>query len=376
MMSDISIRRISSRRPTASAFAAFLLLGLAIPLAALVVSSGAAANLNSVQVTIQTSEALPYQYTLAAYNTTGYQVASFNGNYPEAGFGLPSGTYLITASAYYQESSPCYLCAQPAGANGSLTPIRYFQPTSEYGYAVVDLTGPAQITIGTKNETSFSPVDMPVHVSFFNGTAAAGAYVSAYVVGMDYGYGQGWVSSGQTGSDGNFTLVMPDAPLEVNAYLSVPIQLPKGVTTVPVEIGGQEVNVTVNWQPDQVELYGQALILPPQSGADVTLQYRQSQYPIYYTNGQGSSQGVSTVTVTTTMASAQQAAPSGQSSRIAPFSPTVAQLSSPSQAQANPGPDPATIALVALGTGAGAVAIVAAAMVMGRRKRGAQSARL
>ena len=260
--------------------------------------------------------------------------------------------------------------------NGTSIPIRYEPPASEYGYAVVKVAGPVQMTIATKNDSSFPLVDMPVHVSFFNGTAAAGAYVSAYVVGMGYGYNQKWASSGQTGSDGSFTLVMPDAPLQVTAYLSVPVQLPRNVTTVPVVIGGQTVNVTVYWQPSQVELFGQALILPPQKGADITLQVRQFPYNIYYSTPPYVQGGVATtVTVTSTMGGvAQQAAPSGQSSNISPFSPTDAQLSSPSQGSTS-GLDPVMVVVFALGAGAAAVVVVAVALVMGRKKRAIQSAR-
>lgn len=374
-----------------------LLIALSIPAVALVVSSGATAALNSVQVTIQTTKDLPYQYTLAAYNTSGYQVANFEGSYPEAAFGLPSGTYLITASANYQQYNVCYLCPLEAGANASAPPvssvssgssvssvaipIRFYPPAYEYGFAVVQVTGSSQITIITKNSTEFPLVKIPVHVAFFNGTAAAGASVSASVVGMEYGYGQNWVSYGQTGSDGNATLMMPAAPVEVNAYLSVPIKLPPGTGTVPVNVGGQDVNVTVYWQPYQVELVGQALVLPPQTGADITLKVQQFPYPIpipvtpYASSGAVQS-GVTTVTVTSTPAgSSQQAAPSSQSGSIAPFSPTSSQLSSPSQAVQTPVSNPSFVLPLAVVAGIIAVVAVVAAMTMGRRKRAVQSAR-
>ena len=368
---------------SASVLIALLLIGVSFPVAALAVSSGASTPLNSVQVTIQTTKDVPYQYTLTAYNTSGYQVANFYGNYPEAGFGLPSGTYLITASAYYQQYSVCYLCPLKAGANASATsvaiPIRYFPPDSEYGFAVVKVTGASQITIDTKNSTDLPLVKLPVHVAFFNGTAAIGASVSAYVVGMQYGYAQNWVSYGQTGSDGNVTLMMPAAPVEVNAYLSIPIQLPKGVGTVPVDVGGQKVNVTVYWQPAQVELSGQALILPPQSGAEITLKVQQYPYPIpvpVYSSG-SVQEGATTVTVTSTSMepSQQGAASSAQPSRIAPFTPASSQLSSPSQAAAAPTSDPLVVLPLALGAGAVAAVALIAAMILGKKKQAVQSAR-
>lgn len=360
----------------APALIAVLLLGLSIPAAALVATSGAAAALDSVQVAIQTTKDLPYQYTVTAYNTSGYQVASFNGNYPEAGFGLPSGTYLITASAYYQQNyPPCYPCPLGAGVNSTAIPIRFNPPASEYGYAVEKITGSTQITVDTQNDSSFPLVSMPVHVSFFNGTAAAGASVSAYVVGVGYGYGDNWVSYGQTGQDGNFTLVMPDAPVQVSAYLSVPVQLPKGEATVPVEIGGQTVNVTVYWQPYQVQLAGQALILPPQRGADITLKVQQYPSPAYFGSPGTVQSGVTTVTVTSTSSPAAQAAPSALSGKISPFSPTSAQLSAPAEAAPGPSLGPATMLIFAVGAGVVAMAVFVAAMVSGRKKQTVQSAR-
>ena len=359
-----------------SAVSAILLLGLSVPALALVSSSGAAAALNSVQVTILTTANLPYQYTLTAYNTSGYQVADFYGSYPEAAFGLPSGTYLITASAYYQASSSCNPCLLGAGANGTSMPIIYKSPSSEYGYAVVKVTAPVQMTIATENDTGLPVVDVPVHVAFFNGTAAGGAYVSAYVVGMSYGYNQRWVTGGQTGSDGNFTLVMPDQPIQVTAYLSLPVALPKNVTTVPVEVGGQKVNVTVYWQPMQVGLVGQALILPPQKGADITLKVQQYPYPVYFSGPGPIQDGVAAVTVTSTATGAsQQASPSAQPSMISPFHPTPEQLSSSAQAAPTPASNPTAMLPAILGAGAVAVAALVAAMVLVWRKHAPQSAR-
>ena len=358
-----------------------LVLGLSIPAVALVTSAGASPALNSVDVTIQTTRALPYQYTLTAYNTSGYQVANFYGNYPEGAFGLPSGTYLITASVYYQQSYVCNLCPLEKGAvNGSASsiPIRYVPPYSEYGYAVEKLTGPAQITIVTSNSTQTSLVKLPIHVQFFNGTSASGAYVSAYVVGSNYAYPQNWVSYGQTGSDGNFTLLMPNAPIEVSAYLSYPINLPKNVSTIPVVVAGQKVNVTVYWQPSSVNLSGQALILPPEKGADITLQVQLSYpYPVY-SAGQGATGSGGVTTVTTTVATAtatpQQGA-STQPSRIAPFNPSSAQISSPGQQVTSTAPGFSAIEGLIIGLGAAAIVGVGAMLVLVKRKSTVQPAR-
>ncbi|HME19523.1 MAG TPA: hypothetical protein VKF15_07310 [Nitrososphaerales archaeon] len=377
-----------------------LLLGLSILAVTFATSAGAAASMNLVDVTIQTTQNLPYQYTLTAYNTSGYQVANFYGSFPEAAFALPSGTYLITASAYYQQNYGCNYCplAMKSG-NGSaaLMPIRYVPPYSEYGYAVEKLSGPAQITITTKNSTAAPLVNLPIHVTFANGTAAVGVDVYASVIGASYGYSPNWVTYGQTGSDGNFTLVVPEAPVQVSASISVPIQLPKNVSTVTVVVGGQKVNVTVYWQPNSVNLSGQTLVLPPQNGAAIILQVQQSNpFPIYYATSGVAHGGVSapqggvysaTTTYSATTAGGQQGASkqlvaSPQANRIPAFSPSNSQLS-PSGGQAAASPK-APAALFDLATVETLMAVVAAAAVIGvgvslvlsRRKQGIESARL
>ena len=359
-----------------------LLLCLSIPAVALVTSARASQSLNSVDVTIQTTRALPYQYSLTAYNTSGFQVANFYGSYPEAAFGLPSGTYLITASAYYQQNYVCNnLCPLETGAvngNASAIAIPYMPPYSEYGYAVVQLTGPEQITITTSNSTQSSLVSIPIHVQLLNGTAASGAYVSAYVVGGNYVDTQGWVSNGQTGSDGNFTLVMPNAPIQVSASLSYPINLPRNVSTVTVVIAGQKVNVTVYWQPNSVTLSGQALILPPEKGAEITLQVQQSYpYPVPYAGeGTASSGGVTTVTTTiaTTTAAPQQGS-TPQSNRIAPFSPSSEQISSPAQQSTPAASGFSAIEDLIIALGAAAIVGVGTMIMLIRRRSRLQSAR-
>lgn len=357
-----------------------LLLGLSIPAVAFVASAGASVSLNNVGVTIQTTRDLPFQYTLTAYNTSGYQVANFNGNYPQAAFGLPSGTYLITASAYYQQNYVCNMCPLEKGAmNGTSTsvPIGYFPPYSEYGYAVEKVNGPTQITIVTQNSTETSLVNLPVHVQFMNGTAASGAGVSAYVVGSNYAYSQDWVTYGQTGSDGNVTLVLPEAPVQVSASMSVPINLPKNVSTVTVEIGGQKVNVTVYWQPNYVNLFGQTLILPPQKGAVITLEFQQSYpYPVFY-GGAGTVNG-GTTTVTTIIGTTTAAPQQGsykQSDRISPFSSNNAQLSPSSQQTTGVASGLSTLELLVIVGGAVALVGVGTALFVSRRKQAAQSAR-
>jgi len=373
--------RLPNRIPKLGASTAMtiLLLSLVIPAAALVTAARPSASLDSLQVTVQTAANLPFQYSLTAYNTSGYQVASFTGNYPEAAFGLPDGAYLVTASAYYQQNYVCGVCALPAKSpsGATATPIRYIPPESEYGYAVVKLTGPAQITIATKNATQAPLVNIPVHVRFMNGTAAAGADVSGYVVGGNYLNSQQWVTYGQTGSDGSFTLLLPEAPIQVNAYISFPIQLPKNVSTVPVVVGGQKVNVTVYWQPSYVTLSGQALVLPPQMSADITLKVQPSSpYPIVYNSGGAPTAGAVTVTTTvgTTTAGAQQAGASQQSRNIAPFSPSGSQLSSVGQPTSGVSSGMASTELLVAITGAAVLIAGGFALLLSRRNR-VQSAR-
>jgi predicted transcriptional regulator len=73
---------------------------------------------DNVQVFIQTSHALPYSYTLTAYNTSGYQVAYYQSNYPAAAMELPDGTYLFTVSATYSPPFyPCNVCASGSGTS-------------------------------------------------------------------------------------------------------------------------------------------------------------------------------------------------------------------------------------------------------------------
>jgi len=375
-LKDRLSRKLAGLR--ASTVMAVLLLGLVIPAGALVASVGASVPLNSVQVTIQTSQDLPFQYTLTAYNTSGYQVAYFSGSFPEASFGVPAGTYLITALATSQQNY-CYPCPLGAAVNGSSSmPIKFVQPESEYGYAVVKVTGPLQITIATSNSTQAPGVNIPVHVQYVNGTAAVGAYVSGYVVGYNYAYSQDWVTYGQTGSDGNFTLVLPEVPVQISASMSIPIMLPQNISVVPVDVGGQKVNVTVYWQPNYVYLQGQALALPPHMSAEITLKVQTSSpYPIYYAKGGAAPGAVTSVTTTVagSAASGQSANAPSQLDRIAPFNPTAQQLSLSGQQAQVPSTGFGTIEYAVAGTAVAALAIIAAAVLMSRRNR-VESARL
>ena len=134
-MNDLVYKRIRFQSPQLRMPSALLLLllGLSIPAVALVTSAGASPALNSIDITVQTTRPLPYQYALTAYNTSGFQVASFYGSYPEAAFGLPAGTYLITASAYYQQTylcGPTPLAKDAANGTSSSLPIRCASPNA------------------------------------------------------------------------------------------------------------------------------------------------------------------------------------------------------------------------------------------------------
>jgi len=386
------------RRNARGAFSVLtiLLLGLSVLAVTFASSAGSTASLDLVDVTIQTTQSLPYQYTLTAYNTSGYQVANYYGNFPEAAFALPSGTYLITASADLQQNYVCDVCLY--AKSGAAMPIRFMPPYSEYGYAVEKVSGPVQVTIPTQNSTAAPLENVTIHVAFVNGTSAAGADVYGSVIGSSYGYSSNWTTYGQTGADGNTTLVLPAAPVQVTASISVPIQLPKSVSNVTVVVGGQKVNVTVYWQPSSVYLSGQALILPPQKGTSITLQAQQNNpYPIYYSQPGVPRLGVSypqggAYTTTTyaqsttvgtavgTVAGSNQAVASPQANRIPPFNPSSSQLS-PSNSQA-PAPAPATafdlatLEMLAAVVAAAAVIGVGASLVLSRRKPRIESARL
>lgn len=319
--------RSKETRVNAKAFC--LLASVLLVLSASGVGSVAAAapSLDLVQVTLQTAQSLPFQYTFTAYNTSGYQVAWYQSSYPGAAFQLPAGGYLITASAYYYNSTICTYCPLGAGsiAKGtagvaSILP-RYQNPYSEYGFVAATVGGASSLSIRTQNASAIPLTTLTIHVGYANGTAAARASVSGYVVGSYYVYTPKMVSYGETGKDGNVVLTMPQAPVDVSAYLSTPIVLPKNTTTVTVEVGGQKVNVTVYLQPSYLSLFGESLVLPPRSSAAVVLHYRPYNEPIYYyANG------------TPTVATAGGIAPSG--STVTPTQTTGAGAQSSSQVQA------------------------------------------
>jgi hypothetical protein len=223
-----------------------------------------------------------------------------------------------------------------------------------------------------------------VKVSFVNGTAAAGAWVSASVVGQWYywwGQDSGVVMSAQTDNNGLATLVIPVAPAVITAWDWVPVNLPKNETTAVVNVGGENVNVTVYWQPTYVGLSASTLLIPPANSANLTLKYQQPTY-WYLPMGVGyaqapSGQGGATIanqpSGVPTQVSQQQTA-STQTGQAQIYVPT--QIPSLQEQGSSPGPSaPAAAGGLGMAWVVAAVAVGAFAalgvtlVVLGRKQR-------
>ena len=284
-----------------AALMAVLIGGMA--LSSLPVAFATDISFNNVQVFVNTSYNAGYNFFFTAYNITGELVGSSQTPFPAAAFELPAGTYLLTVSAINQTYYGCYECVRAGDASGTQTTTNsngstgsggttpdknstviypvYRPPTSEYGYQVVHVSGPVSITIDTQNTTQFPTAQVSVKVSFANGTAAVGAWVSASVVGQWYywwGSDSAYQMSAQTGPDGTTLLVLPKAPAVISAWDWVKVNLPADQTTKPVDVGGQTVDVTVYWEPMYVGLAASELIIPPTNSVNLTLKYQPSNY--------------------------------------------------------------------------------------------------
>jgi hypothetical protein len=250
-----------------------LILGLAVLALGSLPLTGAA-SYDNVQIYIQTASDLPDYFTVSAFNMSGYLLASCQTQYPAASFELPDGQYIFTATAYYG-------AIQGSGVVPGLYTVPYcLAPVSEYGYAVEQIFDSTTLTVLTQNVTSFPTSTITVEVTYANGTAAEGVSVSASVLGSWYYWGYQsdvsmWVS---TGADGSATLVTPQAPVQINAWNWVPVDLPQNLTTIQVFVAGEEVNVTVYWQPMYVGLAGSALVVPPGNNASISLHVQQPNY--------------------------------------------------------------------------------------------------
>ena len=173
-----------AKRIRASSLILLSILGLAaLGAGGLYAMASSSVSLNNVQISIVTSSALPYNFEVSAYNTTGSLVSYTSTNYPGAAFELPSGSYLFTVTAYHYSNYPCSVCAYPAGYGNAATatqggtailyPIKY-GPSVEYGYSLQQVNGPASFTIDTQNATNIPTTQVTVKVTFANGTAAPG----------------------------------------------------------------------------------------------------------------------------------------------------------------------------------------------------------
>jgi hypothetical protein len=382
---DSKEHKLAARAALLGAVALFVISAL---------SSGAVfgAGYNDVQVFATTTADLSYSFTFTAYNLTGSMVASYQSSFPAAAFELPSGEYLFTVSAVHQQIyPPCIeICPLEAGAGAttgvttgtgkpaSLPAILYRPPSSEYGYTLASVSSSQTLNINLMNVTQFPTSKVTVKVSYVNGTAAEGASVSASVVGQYY-YWWGQNSNlsmwGQTDSNGMVTLVLPQAPAVVTAWKWVPVILPAANRTITTNVGGQEVNITVYWQPTYVGLSASGLVIPPANSVDLTLKYQQPNYWLIpagteYAGAQGGPSGATVSNQpTATPAIAAQPAQSGtgQQSPQQYYLPSqIPQLQSGSgTTEASSGPP---LELLALTGVVGAVLGVAFTAVFLRRK--------
>jgi hypothetical protein len=374
---------------------ALLLVGLAF--ASIPVAFAASSSYNNVQVLVTPSSNLNYNYFFTAYNLTGQLVASSQTPYPAAAFELPSGTYLFTVSAVNQTSYGCPLCvegiakgaaaASPSNTSSSngtspnggtvLPPIMYRPPAAEYGYQIEQVTGSDTINIATQNITKIPTASVDVKVSFVNGTAASGAWVSSSVVGEWYywwGSDSNIVMWAQTGQDGVAHLVLPEAPTVVSAWDWVKVDLPVSQTSTKVDVGGETVNVTIYWEPTYVGLAASALIIPPTSSVSLKLHY---QTPNFWVMPMGASVAPGTPGMvggaavsndaTGVPSGTQQAAQQGSNPYYLPTS--IPSLQTVSGAQGSSlGMTPAITTLIeGAAIGAAAVAAVAFAVMRSRK---------
>ena len=237
---------------------------------------------DNVQITIQTSNIQVGYFVVDAFNMSGYLEASTQTHYAAASFELPNGQYIFTVSANNQSYYPVPLMGASSSGQSSPSvsslPI-YVAPAVEYGYSVQHVSSSIAITITTQSVTQFPTNPLSVTVSYANGTAAAGAYVSASVLGAWYywGYESSVVTWAQTGADGVATVVVPTAPVLVDAWSWVSY---KGTNYPTPQTGApsQVANGTIIPVPIYLGLAGSTLVIPPQTTASIILQPQQPNY--------------------------------------------------------------------------------------------------
>jgi hypothetical protein len=340
-----------------------------------------AASYSNVQVFIQTASSLPDYFTVSAFNMSGYMVASSQTQYPAASFELPNGQYIFTVTAD-QSSNQIYNVptvgvnvAQSGLAMPSILSL-YESPVVEYGYLTQQVSGSTTLTISTENVTSFPTTTLTVKVAYANGTAADGATVSASVVGSSYywGYESNAVMWNTTQADGIATLVAPQAPVQIDAWSWIPVNLPSNLTTVPVVVGGEKVNVTVYWEPTYIGLAGSALIVPPQTSVSITLHVQQPSYWVLPygavatpTTGGGATASSNASSIPATVAQQQQGNPLLKNY---PTNPTSSTPTNPQQKSSDNSGLFSGNALPLTIVASTALAIAALSLVVAARTRG------
>ncbi len=316
--------RVRSRTKTLEetvAVLAFALLLLANGGAVFAKAPDPSISYNDVQVNVQTTTPLNATYIATAYNSSGYMVATSQSRYPTFAFMLPSSTYLFAITALQEGVSRCYPYAAgvksgsaSAGPAIILPPCFGSNPAVEYGYALQQVTGSTNLNIMTQPIDKIPTSNVTIQVKYQNGTAAQGVSLSAYVVGEWYWWGNSnrLVLWGQTDKSGQATLVVPSVPIQVSAWIWLPVNLPKNETTVQTTIGGEKVNVTVYWQPTYVGLAGSALLIPPTSSATVTLHAQQPNYWVMPYGVQTAGAVIGAPATSGTIANAQGGVPADQ----------------------------------------------------------------
>ncbi|MEM0286672.1 MAG: hypothetical protein QXG05_00670 [Nitrososphaerota archaeon] len=253
------------------------------------------ASLNILQVQIQPSNSTVTDYSTYVYNSSGQLVAQAYGSYPVYSFGLPSGKYLIIAAATKTIlpislfSSTSLANITPISANASIKSpsIIAYKPYEEYGYRLIGLNSSTNIVIKTSAPSAIPVYKVDISALLPDGSPAANADVYASPVATGWWYWYAAVNQseikmwGQTDATGHVTLAIPELPTLITAWLWVPIDLQKNVTTVSINVAGQAINVSIYYQPQSVGFSGNSLIIPPQNSAMITLHYQPEQYWIY-----------------------------------------------------------------------------------------------
>ncbi|MEM0118156.1 MAG: hypothetical protein QXV32_06890 [Conexivisphaerales archaeon] len=307
---------------------AILIIALLLPVLASTIAFTKAytdpSSLNMLQVQIQPTNSTVDQFSLYIYNSTGHLVAQSSGSYSIYSFGLPAGKYLITASAgktlwptplLYSGSAanmPSFAANSSSATSINSPAMIVYRAYEEYGYALINLNSSTSIVIKTATPTSIPVYKVDVSVSMPDGSPAVNADVYASPVAAGawwYAVNQSEVKMwGQTDDSGHVTLVIPELPTLITAWLWVPIKLPENVSTVTVKIAGELINVSVYYQPQSVGFTGNSLIIPPVSSTSIVLHYQPQQYWVYAGSNAQSSIAIPGITQSSIMQ--QQGIPS------------------------------------------------------------------